>query len=540
MILIERPLVFLFLLVLIPFAACDIYRYKKVVKSFGIINMMNNLKQDKVYSHYRNSVILRTVLRFMAFVSAVFAFAGLSWGTKMVSVQKSSDAVALVFDISYSMTAKDCPGGLSRLDAAKNYAWNLLERMNGTNVSVVLAKGDGIVAVPLTDDRTSVDSIIENLSPLLMTASGSSIGKGIKTAIQTFPKNSTYNPHIWVFTDGDETDNSLLPALEDAARFGFPVTLTGFGTARPVEITAGDGVTKVKTFLNASKMIDAAASAGKKSVIPHRHNGTGNAISYVAADSEGSAYVLLNQLSDKKSTGEAFEVQRVTHHRMFIFFSILFFMFSFVLSELDLSRFFSSKTAVLAVFMLSFLSPSCRSNKANVLAGNFDWLQKKYQSATAKFLRSYDSAKLEQDSLTAGYSSYNLAATYIMQEEYEAALARLEQIPPDADEKLQSAAFYNLGIIASREGDFSLAREYFKKAVFADSSNMDARLNLEFTSQQLESYQTKSAEKEMSQVSVDKNSESLSNEIFTLIQQEEQERWKKLQSNKKDSSAVDY
>ena len=225
---------------------------------------------------------------------------------------------------------------------------------------------------------------------------------------------------------------------------------------------------------------------------------------------------------------------------MFIFFSILFFVFSFVLSELDLSRFFSSKTAVLAVFMLSFLSPSCRSNKANVLAGNFDWLQKKYQSATAKFLRSYDSAKLEQDSLTAGYSSYNLAATYIMQEEYEAALARLEQIPPDADEKLQSAAFYNLGIIATREGDFSLAREYFKKAVFADSSNMDARLNLEFTSQQLESYQTKSAEKEMSQVSVDKNSESLSNEIFTLIQQEEQERWKKLQSNKKDSSAVDY
>ncbi len=513
MILVERPFAFLFLLLLIPLVLCDFYRYKKVVKSLGILNLMNNLQQKSSYSHYAKSVFLRIALRFFACVCAVLAFAGISWGTKVVPVQKSGDAVALVFDISYSMNATDAPGGLTRLNAAKSYVQGLLERMSGTSVSIVLAKGDGVVAVPLTDDKNSIDSILNNLSPLLMTASGSSIGKGISCAIQSFSKNSSQNAHIWVFTDGDETDNLLLPALEDAARFGFPVTMVGFGTARPVEITAGDGVTKVKTFLNAEKMIDAAATASKKILSPKKFGRADNSISYVVADSEGSAYVLLNQLSDKKTLGETFEVQRVSHHKLFIFLSIIFFSFSFM---------------------------SCRSQKASVLAGNFDWLEKEYQSATARFLRSFNNAKLEQDQLTADYCSYNLASTYIMQEEYEAALSRLEQVSPETNPKLQTAVFYNLGIIAGRNGDFELSREYFKKAVLADSSNINARLNLEFVMQQLESQNTQSAEKEMTAVSVDKNGETLSNAVFTLIQQEEQERWQKLQSNKKDSSVVDY
>ncbi len=541
MILVERPFAFLFLLLLIPLVLCDFYRYKKVVKSLGILNLMNNLQQKSSYSHYAKSVFLRIALRFFACVCAVLAFAGISWGTKVVPVQKSGDAVALVFDISYSMNATDAPGGLTRLNAAKSYVQGLLERMSGTSVSIVLAKGDGVVAVPLTDDKNSIDSILNNLSPLLMTASGSSIGKGISCAIQSFSKNSSQNAHIWVFTDGDETDNLLLPALEDAARFGFPVTMVGFGTARPVEITAGDGVTKVKTFLNAEKMIDAAATASKKILSPKKFGRADNSISYVAADSEGSAYVLLNQLSDKKTLGETFEVQRVSHHKLFIFLSIIFFSFSFIASELDFAHLFNSKKLFIAgIFVFSFSFMSCRSQKASVLAGNFDWLEKEYQSATARFLRSFNNAKLEQDQLTADYCSYNLASTYIMQEEYEAALSRLEQVSPETNPKLQTAVFYNLGIIAGRNGDFELSREYFKKAVLADSSNINARLNLEFVMQQLESQNTQSAEKEMTAVSVDKNGETLSNAVFTLIQQEEQERWQKLQSNKKDFSVVDY
>ena len=172
--------------------------------------------------------------------------------------------------------------------------------------------------------------------------------------------------------------------------------------------------------------------------------------------------------------------------------------------------------------------------------GVFNWYQKKYQTATANFLRSYNNSKLSEDKILAEYCAYNLASTYIMQDELDAALIRLEQVSPEADEKLKSSAFYNAGIIANRRGDFSLAREYFKKAVLADSSNLNAKINLEFIQQQLETRNSKSAEKEMTSVNVEKNNNSMENAVFNLIQQEEKERWQKLQSNKKDSSVVDY
>ena len=68
---------------------------------------------------------------------------------------------AMVFDISNSMLAKDCPGNTSRLDAASLYAKKLLSKMEGTPVAVILAKGDGVAAIPLTDDTSMVESLLE-------------------------------------------------------------------------------------------------------------------------------------------------------------------------------------------------------------------------------------------------------------------------------------------------------------------------------------------------------------------------------------------
>lgn len=534
-----RPYAFLFFLLLIPVVFFVLYRYKKISKFLSTMYLKGSYQEIKSFEKIRLSVLLRTVFRVLTCCCVILAFAGLSWGTKTIPVQKSGDAVSLVFDISYSMMAKDAPDGLTRLEAAKRYAWSLLDRMEGESISVILAKGDGVIAVPLTGDRASIDSILDTLSPSLMSSAGSSIGKGILTAMRSFPKNTSQASHIWVFTDGDETDSSLQSALDDAARFGFPVTMIGFGTARPIEVIAGDGKTKVKTYLNASKMIDAAASSMAKIVSDRKNNST--IISYIAADSESSAWILLKQLSGKTSIGDSYEIQTVPHHQLFILLAIIFFLASYFASEFDLSHILKLRDfSFLVIIGCCFMFSSCSSQKTSVLSGTFSWYQKKYQSATADFLRTYNKAKAEKNEITGSYCAYNLASTYIMQEEYDAAVLRLEQTSPDCDKKLKSAVFYNYGIIANRKGDFEKAEEYFKKAVIEDSSNVDARINLEFTQQQIESRQSKSAEKQMSSVSINKEQDSLTQAVFNLIQQEEKERWQKLQSNKKESSSVDY
>lgn len=537
MISIQRPYAFI-ALVFIALAVFYILRRHSKIKKY-LSSMTIKGRAAAGIRKANVSFVAGVSCRVLAAVCVVLAFAGISWGTAVVPVQKSGDAVSLVFDISYSMNAKDGPGGLSRLEAARLYSTSLLERMDGISVSVVLAKGDGIIAVPMTDDRASVYSIIQSMSPSFMTSSGSSIGKGIEAAMQSFPKNMSQESHIWVFTDGDETDSSLVPALEDAVRFAFPVTLIGFGTAESVQVLAGDGKTLVSTSLKAESMIDAVAGVeGKLEMRAHR--GIPKKIRYLPADSEGSVQDILKELSGETAASDALEIKSVPHHQLFIFLALLLATLSFFALEFDVRRIFRSKEILSLCVFLSLPMISCRSGKASVLSGTFHWYQREYQSATAEFLRSYNQAQIDGDQLMEDFCAYNLASTYIMQDEYMAALSRLEQVSPDSPPKLKSAAFYNMGIISSRQGNYETAQEYFKKAVLEDSANMNARVNLEFMHVQAQETAAKSKESQMTKTSVNHDQNFMETEVFTLIEQEERERWKNIQSDNRQSSALDY
>ena len=171
----ERPHALFSLALIVPVVLAEMRRYRGIVAySKRIVSVDTNLQGVKRMLNLSRTLVVRTLLRCFAWIMLVFAYAGFSWGTYEGPVQKSGSAVSFVFDISYSMTADDAPGGLTRLKAAARYADMLLSRMEGVSVSVVLAKGDGIIVVPLTEDRAIVRSLLETLSPNLMSAAGTS------------------------------------------------------------------------------------------------------------------------------------------------------------------------------------------------------------------------------------------------------------------------------------------------------------------------------------------------------------------------------
>ena len=82
--------------------------------------------KEMVCFKYRKILFVRSACLLIGFLFLLLAHAGLTWGTYLVPVQKSGHSVAMVFDISNSMMAKDCPGNISRLKAASLYAKKLL------------------------------------------------------------------------------------------------------------------------------------------------------------------------------------------------------------------------------------------------------------------------------------------------------------------------------------------------------------------------------------------------------------------------------
>ncbi|MCR5613809.1 VWA domain-containing protein [Treponema sp.] len=533
---------------------------KKIADSF--INKNNEdivlFSSKQIYTR----LMLKGVFRCFAWACLVVALAGISWGSVSTPVQKNGKACTFVFDISYSMMANDAPGNLTRLEASVEYAKMLMDYMDGVSISCVIAKGDGVIAVPQTEDFASIYSLFDVLSPAMMTSHGSSLGRGIETALKSFPSTSSKSPVIILFTDGDETDSLLLPALNKALRAGIDVCIVGFGSERETEVTAGDGETVVKTALRQEKLNNICREVNKKNQVGKNFSFIKTAhVKFIDATEVGSAvkviYELRNIPQDKKqltaneilegfsnqdeNVSVAYEMQSVDRHRLFIILAVLFFIVSILVSEFSVKHLKSLLGAGIIIPMLCLTSCNSSFNDSKrILESTWNWYQKDYNKAISGFTETIESTQNSQDDLVRQYALYGLSVTYLMQNEKNASLERLEQISPDAPVKIKYASYYNAGIIAQREGDYEKAIELFKLALLVSPDSVNAKVNLEL-SQTQESQKAREGQKEMMPAVENQDSESdVEKTIFNRMRENDQKQWKNYESPEKNNSVIDY
>lgn len=542
---IERPSAFYFLLLLIPVLLFDFKRYRKLLKGLGMTGETVGKKSRII--NFSKRYMGKTICRILAAICLVSSYAGIYWGTKLVPVKKNGNAVAFVFDISYSMQADDAAGNMTRLDSAARYAQELLEYMDRTSVSVVLTKGEGVVAIPLTEDFTSIQTLLTMLSPKLMTTIGTNLGNGIETAIKSFPEQSSMASRIWVFTDGDEPSSNYIQALEHTVKCGIPLTFIGFGSERETEIVTGDGITKVKTALRSVQLENTVSVINKNSISKGRHEPL---LNYIDSSEYGSAFEILNPLkrTDKNGNAEesfvAYEEQPVERKNLFLLLAIIIYIISFILSELSFSRkSFEHRKAssLLIVLSIMLLFTGCSSrleNGISILKGKMAWNRKNYQEAVACFLEAAESAHERGDFEYEQYALYDLASTYLMENETDAALERFEQIAEDVPEGVKFAVLYNSGIIAHRKGDYEKAAVCFKDALQIDSTDTNAKINLELSLMN-NSKPENAKESELIPLSQNEKDKTMKDAIYSIIKENEQNRWKN-QRQEQQSSSKDY
>lgn len=554
----QRPEALYGILFLIPAIIVAVFQYRQVMNNYEKITIKDdNLLPAKRLKKYRVTIAVRSVLLCLSWVMLMLAYAGFSWGTYLEPVQKSGSAVSLVYDISYSMNADDAPGGMTRLNAAKKYSAMLLSHMDNTAVSVVIAKGEGVVVVPLTEDRAVVESLLDTLSPALMSAGGSSIGKGIRSALRSFPANSSQANTIWVFTDGDETDGLLDGALADCIKNGVSVYLIGFGSEREVRVLAGDGRTSVLTALRMEKMKAACDSAMKKNMVKHISD---LKAAYVDATEPGSALQLLESIHTKKgaqaisSNAEilpedsenfvTYELKPVQRYSLFLGLGIIFLVLSFIISELDpdsIAHKIHKKSLISIIFLVIMLT-SCKERvygAKTILTSTWNWYQHKYNDSIAGYLQTSCEAVALEDKLLEQYAVYGLAVTYLSQNENDAALERFKQVDEADAKAVRYAANYNCGIIAYRKGNYDTASQYFREALKVDGSKLDAKINLELSLKNSEK-EAKARENIISRVNETDGSNIMEDAVFERIREYDKKQWKNSEKTESSSSAMDY
>ena len=496
------------------------------------------LKEMACFRH-KKILFVRSGCLLIGFIFLLLAHAGLTWGTYLVPVQKSGHSVAMVFDISHSMMATDCPGNTPRLEAAALYAKKLLSKMEGTPVAVVLAKGDGVAAIPLTDDTSMVESLLEVMSPNLMTVPGSSIGRGILRAKETFQTNFSSAGRIWVFTDGEETDSQLTPALLECQKAGIPVSFIGFGSETESPVLTGDGKTTVMTALRRDRLEASISEASSKfSFFNNREN-----LLYIDSMEKGSAVQLLSQLrfGPTENLITSYEVKPVPRYKLFLSLAAIFLILSFISTEFNFQRFFggAKRTVAKASVALSVLLLfSCSSQTTEIFKGTVSYQQKKYRHAVSCFMTASENAAANDNHINQSYALYDLGTAYIMLGEDSAALEQFKNISDEAPANVRYSAFYNAGVLAWRNSDFDEAKDYFKKALEIDSSKIDAKINFELSMQQAKGHQNQSNQIQASPE--ESTPQNLEKAVFEHIKENDQKQWKNSESKDSSNLAEDF
>lgn len=160
-------------------------------------------------------------------------------GARPEVVKAKGIDLMLCVDVSHSMECEDIKP--SRLMAAKLAMLQLLDRLQGDRLGIVVFAGEAFVQLPITTDRSAARLFIHNIGPQSVNAQGTAIGAAIDLAQRAFRPESEGGKAIIVISDGENHEDDAVAAAQAAAAEGIVVHAVGIGTPKggPIPLRRG-------------------------------------------------------------------------------------------------------------------------------------------------------------------------------------------------------------------------------------------------------------------------------------------------------------
>ncbi len=229
---------YLFILIFIPLILFFfIRRHRQKFRQLGLLSE-THLTSALIESYHARIAKIKIILLLVTLLLLVFSVSGLQVGTKYEEVKVEGLDLLIALDISSSMNAQDIRP--SRLEKARHGIINLMNRLSGDRIALILFSGEAFIQCPLTTDYGAIRLFLESLKPDVTT----SVGTDFNSLIDIIPDVFSYQDQqtagneasraMVIFSDGEDHNPDTgrkIDALENITIF-----TVGTGTSQPTPV----------------------------------------------------------------------------------------------------------------------------------------------------------------------------------------------------------------------------------------------------------------------------------------------------------------
>ncbi|MBI5473082.1 MAG: VWA domain-containing protein [Ignavibacteriae bacterium] len=197
---------------------------KKSLSAFGDLNILARLAE----SASKPKRFTKAAFFLLAYAVLIIAYANPQIGTRLQEVKQEGVDIFIALDVSLSMKAEDIKP--NRLEKAKFEIRNLIDRLGGDRIGMVVFAGEGFTQFPLTTDYSGAKLFLDVVDVDAVPVPGTSLASAIERAMESYNFEEPTTKVLVIITDGENTEGDAFAAAEEAAKKGILIYTIGLGS----------------------------------------------------------------------------------------------------------------------------------------------------------------------------------------------------------------------------------------------------------------------------------------------------------------------
>jgi len=139
-------------------------------------------------------------------------------GSDLEEIKREGIEIVIALDLSNSMLCEDIKP--SRLTRSKQAISDLIDKLDGDKIGLVIFAGDAFIQLPITSDYSIAKMFLSTINTQTIETQGTDFSLAIEKSVDCFNFQNELNKSIIIITDGEDHEHGAIESAQKAAEKG--------------------------------------------------------------------------------------------------------------------------------------------------------------------------------------------------------------------------------------------------------------------------------------------------------------------------------